>query len=329
MPDHPRGPLGSTSAHLYVISLPQRQDRRQQMEHLRAIQGLTWTVVDAVPANASSVNRILDWVAVERAQRAEHTKTGSANSTFRWPPEIDAFAVAQAPLTPLGSDSWVQTVPPSAKLNLKSSKSQPASSTTRPNLTCATEDHSTPALTNSTPEWMRLSPAKIACWHSHVSAVHHFVDRADAQMDDVAFILEDDIDMEKDIAARLSDIWGVLPPGWDTVFLGHCWSNESFYPALASLTYTNLYPSFAPKCTHAYALSLPGARRLLQHLRYPPFAYSRALDQAYAWLIQTGRLRSYSVVPSVVVQRKTVSSDILPGMGSEWRENLQDGVFGS
>ncbi|KIJ60543.1 hypothetical protein HYDPIDRAFT_117069 [Hydnomerulius pinastri MD-312] len=92
---------------------------------------------------------------------------------------------------------------------------------------------------------------------------------------------------------------------------------------------TNLHPSFGPKCTHAYALSLSGARRLLQHLRYPPFAYSRTLDQALAWLIRSGRLRSYSVVPSVVVQGKTVSSDILTGIGSEWREGLQNGVFGS
>ena len=32
-------------------------------------------------------------------------------------------------------------------------------------------------------------------------------------------------------------------------------------------------------------LSFSGARKVLQHLRYPPFAYSRALNQVYAWLI--------------------------------------------
>ncbi|KAF9221282.1 hypothetical protein BS17DRAFT_657135, partial [Gyrodon lividus] len=304
--------LGIASAHPYVISLPQRQDRRQRMEFLRTIQGLTWSIIDAIPENAPSVNRILNWVAAERTQRAEDAKIGSGNSAFRWPAEIDAFAVTQAPLSPLGSDSW---------------PTKPSSPTARSNLTCATEDHSVPALTDSTPEWLKLSPAKIACWYSHVSAIRQFVDRPNSRMEDVAIILEDDIDMEKDIASRLSDIWTVLPPGWDTVFLGHCWSNESFYPALASFAHMDVHPSFAPKCTHAYALSLSGARRLLQHLRYPPFAYSRALDQAYAWLIQSGRLRSYSVVPSVVMQRKTVSSDILPGMGSEWRESLQDGVF--
>jgi hypothetical protein len=93
-----------------------------------------------------------------------------------------------------------------------------------------------------------------------------------------------------------------------------------------------LHPSFGPKCTHAYALSKSGARRLLLHLRYPPFAYSRALDQAFAWLVQSGRIRAYSVVPSVVVQRKVGESDVMygqAGMGSRWKERLVRGVFGT
>ena len=127
-------------------------------------------------------------------------------------------------------------------------------------------------------------------------------------------------------------------------FSGHCWSNESHYPALdpkdetgtnlsssvPSANTSRLHPSFAPKCTHAYALSRSGARRLLLHLRYPPFAYSRALDQAFAWLVQSGRIRAYSVVPSVVVQRKVGGSDVTygqEGMGSGWREGLLRGVF--
>lgn len=93
---------------------------------------------------------------------------------------------------------------------------------------------------------------------------------------------------------------------------------------------SSLHPSRAPKCTHAYAVTRAGARRLVEHLRYVPFAYSRALDQAYSWLILSGRVRSYSVVPSLVVQRKVVASDIDPGasgVGSHWRESLRDGVF--
>ena len=130
------------------------------------------------------------------------------------------------------------------------------------------------------------------------------------------------------------------------VLLGYCWSNESSHAPLESplglSTFSaadlsggsdpptpQLHPSFAPKCTHAYALSQTGARRLWLHLRHPPFAYSRALDQAYAWLVADGRVSSYTVVPSVVVQRKAGESDLMTGNGSTWRESLVRGVFGS
>lgn len=63
-------------------------------------------------------------------------------------------------------------------------------------------------------------------------------------------------------------------------------------------------------------------------LRYPPFAYSRALDQAIAWLVKSGQLRSYSLVPSIVVQMKVDQSDIFEGTGSSWKDSLNHGVFG-
>lgn len=339
--------LGIAHTHVYVISLADRQDRREQMEFLRTIQDLTWTVIDAVPRNATLVSRILDWVTLHRA---ESKKIGTLG--FRWPEEINALSILPGPLRKSGSDTWAETSPSSKP---KSGKIQPS---TYSSLPCAIEDDSIPTFTNDTPEWMVLSPAKIACWHSHISAIRQFIERQDSyddrRGDDVAVILEDDIDMEKDISTRLSQVWTFLPAGWDIVFLGaydgvilrmlyvarshcvlnysttcqgHCWSDESYYPSLTEFTDTNLHPSHYPKCTHAYALSLSGARRLLQHLRYPPFAYSRALDQAYAWLIRSGRLSGYSIVPSLIVQMKSGNSDILPGSGSEWREGLRDGVF--
>ncbi len=91
-----------------------------------------------------------------------------------------------------------------------------------------------------------------------------------------------------------------------------------------------VHPSFAPKCSHAYALSRAGARRILLHLLHPPFLYSRALDQAFSWLVQSGRLKAYSVVPSVVVQHKLSRSDIdggEKGLGSGWKEELVYGVL--
>ena len=83
------------------------------------------------------------------------------------------------------------------------------------------------------------------------------------------------------------------------------------------------------------------------HLQYPPFAFSRAIDQAFAWLIQSGRLKGFSVVPSLVVQRKISKSDInfvsddVSPQGPDarqgtaeaakfrgWKEDLMNGVLG-
>ncbi|KAJ3998361.1 hypothetical protein F5050DRAFT_1870849 [Lentinula boryana] len=159
----------------------------------------------------------------------------------------------------------------------------------------------------------------------------------DKHHEHISIILEDDINVEKDIRYRLRRIWDVLPDDWDIVFLGHCWSNESFWQAItfpqhndldsSKVEYSyegvwnTLHPSHSPRCTHAYAISPPGARKLVAHLEYPPFAYSRAIDQAYAWLVLTGRLKAYSVVGSVVVQVKGGSMDSTTGNGGQEEEN--------
>lgn len=114
--------------------------------------------------------------------------------------------------------------------------------------------------------------------------------------------------------------------------VGHCWSNESHWPPLPSKGsiysgQNRLHPSREPKCTHAYALRRSGARRLLLHLRQPFFAYSRAIDQAFAWLIRSGRIRAFSVVPAVIVQTKLGDSDVSLGSGSDWRDSLESSAL--
>ncbi|KAH0838789.1 hypothetical protein J3R83DRAFT_7165 [Lanmaoa asiatica] len=238
---HPHLGIGTAHTHIYVISLADRQDRREQMEFLRTIQDLTWTVVDAVPGNATLVNRIIDWVA---HHRAESKKTGT--SGFRWPEEINALSVSPGPLKQSGSDIWADTSPSSKP---KSGKIDPL---TYSSLPCATEDNSIPtSRTNETPESLAGTRTSRLSAGSSRDKIY----RTDRRGDDVAVILEDDIDMEKNISTRLSQVWNFLPAGWDIVFLGHCWSDESYYPSLTEFTDTNLHPSHYPKCTHAYALS--------------------------------------------------------------------------
>ncbi|KAJ7173017.1 hypothetical protein C8R43DRAFT_679093 [Mycena crocata] len=306
-PEDARQAILPIPSRAYVISLQRRRDRYAEMERLRARLGLQWSYVAAEDSQSSLVGRIMSQVRSKRQEELkmkEYAPNTTIRLPFEWPSPEDG------PSPPFGDPN----------------SSFPAAADAEP-LTCATEDFTLVPYSPRLKEYKILSRSRIACWHSHLSAIQ----RASAQRPEKAsLILEDDVDMEADIKERLVAVWSLLPPDWDVVFLGHCWSNESHYPALgppSSHLVTRLHPSHAPLCTHAYALSPQGAVRLLQHLTYPRFAYSRAIDHALAWLVQSGRLRSFSVVPSVVVQRKLGGSDVMAGTGSAWREQLVHGVL--
>jgi len=204
-------------------------------------------------------------------------------------------------------------------------------------MACATQNNSIEPYQPDLPAHKILTASRVACWYSHVSVIVTIANDNTLLANDAVIVLEDDVNMERDIHERLRHVWRFLPADWDIVYLGHCWSNESVNPALdayenstginGTFTATHIHPSRSPLCTHAYALSRTGARRLLLHLRYPLFAYSRSIDKAISWLIESGRLKSFSIVPSVVIQRKVGKSDIMSGKGSTWRANLVDGVF--
>ncbi|TEB11594.1 hypothetical protein FA13DRAFT_1600774, partial [Coprinellus micaceus] len=289
---------------IYVVSLPSRTDRRHEMDALAKQLNLRWTYVDATPANDSTALKV----------------HGGINSThgvpFSWPTIIDSLALSNEPL-----DAW-DTIKVPSEEEIDNAL-----------IPVAMDDNNIAASISDLPGWMILTLGRVACWQSHLQVIQRV---ANDTVSKTTLVLEDDVDMEMDIDSQLSHLWKHLPADWDIVFLGHCWSNESTYPALSmsTLPHTHshalgnssfltsdpmkesfntshrLHPSLSPKCTHAYALSHAGARRLLLHLQHPPFAFSRAIDQAFAWLVQSGRLKSFSVVPSLVVQRKISKSDI-------------------
>jgi hypothetical protein len=45
--------------------------------------------------------------------------------------------------------------------------------------------------------------------------------------------------------------------------------------------------------------------------------------------VESGRLKGFSIVPSLVIQRKVTDSDVMPGkvMRSQWKDSLKNGVF--
>lgn len=338
---------------IYVISLRNRYSRREDMEKLRLNLQLHWTYVDALDANSSQVSQIMDWVKALRTgpphildeSNITHvpSKLLPDSITFAWPSDIEALAKSKDKL-----DLWSTGIWPSPITSF-------LKSTPYPPIACATRNYFLTEYTTMLKEHLILTLPRVACWHSHLSVIHDIVKNSFG----VSIILEDDVDMEQDIRQQLAYLWPTLPADWDILFLGifsshtvleilikyicdlgHCWSDEAVNEPLTpqvpldhtlhtSSFKSRLYIARKPKCTHAYALSHTGARRLLLHLRYPPFAYSRAIDQAISWLVESGRLKGFSIVPSLVIQRKVSESDVMPGkgMGSQWKDNLTKGFF--
>ncbi|KAI0296701.1 hypothetical protein BC826DRAFT_908110 [Russula brevipes] len=340
-------------AKVYVISLPRRTDRRLQMDRLKDALHLNWTYRNACEADASVVTTILHQVHVLRSQLGSrpqpddvHVKPHDAASAFDWPHDLEDTIHCQEALQLSGADLWTlpsshgwsdsavlpEMADPYAFTRTPAAQ-VPVVSDPKP-LACTSGNNVSASFSPKLPLHRRLTAAKVACWYSHFQAIR---DVANGK-DEVTLVLEDDVDIERDVKRRLQALLDALPGAWDIVYLGHCWSNESQVSPLRSVslrlpngrtTLSGLYPASSPKCTHAYLLSRIGARRIVAHLRHPPFAYSRAIDQALAWLVQSGRLRAFSIVPPVVVQRKIVLSDVVPGLGSAWRDELYDGVFGN
>lgn len=358
------GSLGIASR-TYVVSLPNRTDRRTSMERLKNSLSLDFSFFDAVPSDSPIISAMYTKLNFERLQlnnpvigdRGPLSAFTDGQGQFSWPPNI------------LKEDSWSSTSSDEPLLfdNVTHDISNPSVP-----ITCATENFTAGVpSSNSTPGYLVLSPAKVACWYSHLQVIQIAaeitpLENADSgSCNNVTLILEDDVDMERDIRSRLRAVWNLLPSDWDIVYLGRyssislalllfimelgsCWSNESYYAPLDTTTIsdsnfpalrkfgdnvhtTTIRPSRAPKCTHAYALTTAGARKLLRYLQYPAFAYSRALDQALSWLILDGRIKSFTIVPSVVAQRKVSTSDVdggASGFGSSWRDRLEDGVLG-
>ncbi|KAF8508491.1 hypothetical protein JB92DRAFT_2952874, partial [Gautieria morchelliformis] len=182
-------------------------------------------------------------------------------------------------------------------------------------LSCATPEGPFPVLRTKL-EFGILSGG--AAWHGRLldrSSQYYYPSNTQPQLE-VAIVLEDDVDLEYDMSSRLMDMGPTLPrDGWDIVMLGQCHSNESMYRSL--LGAPSLHPSFAPKCTQR-----------LTRMVSTRFAYSRAIDEAISWVISTGRIRSYRVVPAIVQRQRGHCQRYLANP-SQRQSHHQEGQRGS
>ncbi|CAG8647367.1 886_t:CDS:1, partial [Racocetra fulgida] len=142
-----------------------------------------------------------------------------------------------------------------------------------------------------------MSPPQKACYLSHYSIYKLIVDKGYNSV----LILEDDADFELNITAIMTDIHRDLPDSWETLYVGHCYEYIGEQVGKNSSVH-RLYKSVFPMCTHAYAVSYSGARKLVELL--DPMTPRGTVDYSLAVVISEGNISSYSVHPQPIVQWK-------------------------
>jgi len=165
-----------------------------------------------------------------------------------------------------------------------------------------------------------MSLGAIGCALSHRKLYEDMV----ASGWDRMVVLEDDVIPRASTLALLPDALRELPPSWELCYLGY-WQNEDISPGrrLTQLVYAAIAPlglsrwrpgealrllprSFSPHlrragrhmCTHAYAVSREGARKLAA-LQTP---VSYAADQLLTMAILQGRVEAYAAYPALFDQ---------------------------
>ncbi|KAJ1663775.1 hypothetical protein IW140_004523 [Coemansia sp. RSA 1813] len=124
-----------------------------------------------------------------------------------------------------------------------------------------------------------------------------------------ALVVEDDVDFEIDAVAVIGKSIEALNKtntDWDIIYVGHCSVEENSTGSGKSPVYSGfgrLYRSVHPFCTSGYLLSINGAKKLYAYFSKNT-SQKHALDVQLVALIKRNLLKSYSLHPPVVYQRR-------------------------
>jgi len=216
--------LGIASS-ITILSLPARLDRRQDMDTLRLSLGLPesdWEYTDAIASTDKRVLPVLEWVQYVRSTIVDGKPLGTPEYRFSWPDEEELDS--DAPLDLWDTKPWIS--PFAFGMDSSSgSLSGPNLNTDPPFVPCMTKNITfpfpkDPERSAAIPAHKILTPARVACWYSHLEAIQRVANSPDQRAEETALILEDDVDMESDISEQLKLLWKYLPQHWDIVFLG-------------------------------------------------------------------------------------------------------------
>ncbi|KAF5311398.1 hypothetical protein D9758_018566 [Tetrapyrgos nigripes] len=226
--------LNPSSESIYVINLPDRSDRRAEIELLRIYMGMKWTYVDATSKNDIIVSQVIQNVkdtrrkAVQASlQKVMHKQAvdgpwSPVRLPFRWPAYFDNDYALRDLDPSFLYDNFDALHTPSSSLSSPSADSVDFDSVTalylKEPLAVARKDSTLWPYNPSLPRWKIMTRSRFACWHSHLQTLRRIVAAQDITQagtahedrvvgDHVSIILEDDIDMEVDIRSRLGAIW--------------------------------------------------------------------------------------------------------------------------
>ena len=132
---------------------------------------------------------------------------------------------------------------------------------------------------------------QISCYLSHMYVAEDMV----AKRYKNALILEDDVDFLPDFASQVAALFLSLlesEPDWELLYLGYCGE----YGTPKSM---KLLRQRGQACTHGYALTRTGAKKVLEAVHPVPH---RAIDMVMIQLVESRILKSVTVVPMLIMQ---------------------------
>jgi len=171
-----------------------------------------------------------------------------------------------------------------------------------------------------------MQPGMIGCSWSHVEVYKTIIEKGYQQV----LILEDDVVINKQHVSNWPEVQKELPPNWELLYLG--FTEKEKVPPFAFVkkavyhiqrvfgglnyshkTISNLYPKRCGKhvfkagyhdCTHAYAVCLKGAEKLLA-LQTP---ISFIADNLLAHAATNELIEAYIIQPKLIEQLKQVGT---------------------
>jgi GR25 family glycosyltransferase involved in LPS biosynthesis len=142
-----------------------------------------------------------------------------------------------------------------------------------------------------------LSNGAVGCYLSHMGVYKQMIE----DHVDVAMIMEDDIDIRADEVAKMSEICGRLPEGWDIILLGCINRDRPPHPIVNGFQRVDWFWGL-----HCYMIHIEAARRIVAKLL--PIQYQ--IDYVLSEMNVAKELNIYRIMPEIVMQNRAHGTQI-------------------